>query len=378
MNRRTSLGTAAILLLLVCSVCPAATKRWTRDQANDWYKNQPWLVGSNFIPSTAINELEMWQADTFDLPTIDKELGWAQDLGFNTVRVFLHNLLWKQDATGFLERMDQFLRVADKHHIKVMFVLFDSCWDPYPKLGKQREPKQGLHNSGWVQAPGREYLLDRSRWGELEAYTGGVVRHFKDDPRIIAWDVFNEPDNTNDNSYGSQEPKDKVLIVQQLLKEVFQWCRYAGPSQPLTSGVWRVKNWGDPAKLSPMEREQLGESDVISFHCYEPLPQMRGVVESLRHYDRPLFCTEYMARPRGSTFESILPLLKEQKVAAYNWGFVSGKTNTIYPWDSWQHPYDSEPSLWFHDIFRPDGTPYKAEETQSIKESTGKERPKAE
>ena len=371
MNRRTSVGLAALLLLIVTSICPAATKRWTPEQANDWYKNQPWLVGSNFVPSTAINELEMWQADTFDLPTIDKELGWAEGLGFNTARVFLHNLLWKQDATGFLDRMDQFLRVSDRHHIKVMFVLFDACWDPYPKLGTQREPKQGLHNSGWVQAPGREYLEDRSRWGELEAYTGGVVRRFKDDPRIVAWDVFNEPDNTNDSSYGRQEPKNKPAIVHELLKEVFQWCRYAGPSQPLTSGVWKG-TWGDPQRLSPMERLQLEDSDIISFHCYARLPTMKEAVEHLRRYNRPLFCTEYMARPQGSTFQSILPYLKEQKVAAYNWGFVSGKTNTIYPWDSWQHPYASEPPLWFHDIFRRDGTAYDAQETHDIKEITGK------
>ncbi|HEY2585565.1 MAG TPA: cellulase family glycosylhydrolase [Tepidisphaeraceae bacterium] len=371
MNRRISLGLAALVLFLITSLCPAATQRWTADQANDWYKNQPWLVGSNFIPSTAINELEMWQADTFDLPTIDKELGWAERLGFNTVRVFLHNLPWKQDAVGFVDRIDQFLRVADTHHIKVMFVLFDACWDPYPKLGKQHEPRQGVHNSGWVQAPGREYLEDRSRWGELEAYAGGVVRRFKDDPRIVAWDVFNEPDNTNDSSYGKEEPKNKPAIVQQLLKEVFQWCRYADPSQPLTSGVWRG-TWGDPQKLSPMERLQLGESDVISFHCYAKLPTMKEAVENLRRYNRPLFCTEYMARPMGSTFETILPFLKEQKVAAYNWGFVAGKTNTIYPWDSWQHSYETEPQVWFHDIFRADGTPYSPQEVQTIKAITGK------
>jgi hypothetical protein len=371
MNRRHLPGLSAVLLLLIVSVCPAATKRWTPEEANDWYKNQPWPVGCNFIPSTAINELEMWQADTFDLPTIDKELGLAEGLGFNTVRVFLHNLLWKQDADGFLKRMDQFLDTADKHHIKVLFVLFDSCWDPFPKLGKQREPKQGLHNSGWVQAPGKEILADRSRWGELEAYVGGVVGHFKNDPRILGWDVFNEPDNTNDSSYGSQEPKDKVALSLELLKEDFKWCRYANPSQPLTSGVWKG-TWGDPKRLSPMEREQLEHSDVISFHNYAPLPVMREAVEHLRRYDRPLLCTEYMARPKGSTFDSIPPYLKDQKVAAYNWGFVSGKTNTIYPWDSWQHAYESEPPVWFHDIFRSDGSPYHPEETQRIKEITGK------
>ncbi|HSU65848.1 MAG TPA: endo-1,4-beta-xylanase [Tepidisphaeraceae bacterium] len=369
MNRRTFL--ALVALLFTSATLPAATKRWTLQEAQDWQKNQPWLVGSNFIPSTAVNELEMWQPETFDLPTIDRELGWAEGLGFNTVRVFLHNLLWKHDADGFLRRMDQFLSVADKHHIKVMFVLFDACWDPYPRLGKQHEPRPGLHNSGWVQAPGRDYLQDRARWGELESYVSGVVRHFKNDSRIVAWDVFNEPDNTNNNSYGKEEPPNKPGLALELLRQEFQWCRYADPSQPLTTAPWKG-TWPDPRMLSPMEREQLGESDVISFHCYAKPGEMRQAIENLSRYDRPLLCTEYMARPKGSTFAAILPLLKERNVAAYNWGFVAGKTNTIYPWDSWQHPYASEPPLWFHDIFRADGTPYDQNEIALIRTTTGK------
>src|SRR5690348_3811733 len=143
---------STLLMVFACGWAQGGTTQWTPQQANEWYRNQPWLLGCNFSPSTAINQLEMWQADTFDLPTIDKELGWAQDLGFNTIRVFLHNLLWKQDAAGFTDRMNRFLEVADKHHIKVLFVLLDSVWDPNPQLGRQREPKKGLHNSGWVQA----------------------------------------------------------------------------------------------------------------------------------------------------------------------------------------------------------------------------------
>jgi hypothetical protein len=360
---------ALLLVVLAFGWARGATTQWTPRQANDWYRNQPWLVGCNFSPSTAINQLEMWQAETFDLPTIDRELGWAEDLGFNTIRVFLHNLLWKQDAPGFLQRMDQFLHVADKHHIKVLFVLLDSVWDPNPQLGKQREPKKGLHNSGWVQAPGKEILTQPDQWGEVEQYVKGVVSHFKNDPRIIGWDVFNEPDNLNTPAYVKQEPPRKKELSLELLKKEFGWCREADPSQPLTCGVW-IGTWADPNKLSLMERVQLEQSDVISFHSYAPLQEMKQAVQNLRRYDRPLFCTEYMARPRGSTFQTILPYLKEQKVAAYNWGFVAGKTNTIYPWDSWEKPYPSEPKVWFHDIFRPDGTPFDPKEVAFIKQIT--------
>ena len=199
--------TIVVFLILVgfsATATAATAPAWTPKQANDWYTRQPWLVGSNFIPSTAINELEMWQADTFDLPTIDRELGWAQRLGMNTMRVFLHNLLWQQDSAGFLRRMDQFLEVADKHHIRIMFVLLDSVWDPNPKLGKQRDPKPHVHNSGWVQAPGAEILKDESRWNlELKPYVIGVISHFHDDRRVLIWDLMNEPDNEN-GSYKAQ------------------------------------------------------------------------------------------------------------------------------------------------------------------------------
>jgi len=83
-------------LLLMLSVIPLAdAQQWRASAARDWYSEQGWLVGSNYIPATAINQLEMWQADTFDPQRIDLELGWAEGLGMNTMRVFLHDLLWQ-------------------------------------------------------------------------------------------------------------------------------------------------------------------------------------------------------------------------------------------------------------------------------------------
>ena len=346
-----------------------ARERWTVEQAEAWARERPWLVGCNFIPSTAINQLEMWQADTFDPATIDRELGWAQDLGFNSVRVFLHDLLWTQDRDGFMRRMEQFLNLAEKHKIGVIFVPFDSVWDPNPQLGKQRPPRPHVHNSGWVQSPGAEALKDPARQDALEGYIKGVVGHFKNDRRIHAWDLINEPDNTNGSSYNQFEPPHKPELALRLTRRVFTWAREAEPSQPLTSGVWQGEWSGD--KVSPMARFQLDASDVISFHSYDPLPKLERRVASLRRFGRPLLCTEYMARPAGSTFEAVLPYLKEQKIGAYNWGFVAGKTQTQYPWDSWQRAYNGEPPLWFHEIFRNDGTPYDPKETALIKQLTG-------
>jgi len=345
---------------------PAASTRWSVDQANAWQKKHGWLVGCNFLPSTAINQLEMWQADSFDLPAIDRELGWAESIGFNSMRVYLHHMLWEADAPGFLKRMDQFLEVANRHKIGVMFVLFDSCWDPFPQLGKQRAPKPHVHNSGWVQSPGARVLQDPSKHAALRDYAVGVVKRFRDDSRIHAWDVWNEPDNPNTSAYGKVELPNKAELVLPLLKQAFAWAREANPTQPLTSGVW-IGTWPDPEKLTATERAQLENSDIISFHNYSTPDSLRQCVDNLRRYNRPLLCTEYMSRGNGSFFEPHLAYLKAQGVAAYNWGLVSGKSQTIYPWDSWTKTYTAEPELWFHDIFRTDGTPYRRAEVDYIR-----------
>jgi hypothetical protein len=356
-----------ITSLVVSATAIAQTPQWSEKKANTWYARQPWLIGSNYIPATAINELEMWQADTFDPKRIDTELAWAESLGMNTMRVFLHDLLWQEDAAGFRRRIDEFLKIAHKHHIRPMFVLFDSCWDPFPKSGKQRPPTPGVHNSGWMQSPGAEALQDQGQHARLEAYVKGVVGAFAKDKRILAWDVWNEPDNLNTSSYGKQEPADKVALVLALLPKTFDWARAAGATQPITSGVWKG-NWSAPDKLSAMEKIQLDLSDIISFHNYGQPAEFEQRMEWLQRYHRPIFCTEYMARGNKSTFQGTLPIAAKYKVAAYNWGMVDGKTQTSLPWDSWQKPYtDRQPAIWFHEIFRFDGTPYLPEEVEFIR-----------
>jgi len=251
-------------------------------------------------------------------------------------------------------------------------VLFDSCWDPNPHLGKQHDPKPGVHNSGWLQAPGAKALQDPKQYPRLKRYVTGVVGAFGKDSRVLGWDVWNEPDNMNTNSYGSQEPKNKIDLVLKLLPQVFAWAREAGAEQPLTSGVWRG-DWSSDDKLSPMERVQLEHSDVISFHNYDKAAEFEQRIQWLQRFHRPILCTEYMARGNGSTFDGSLPIAKKYKVAAINWGFVAGKTQTYLPWDSWQKPYvDRQPPVWFHEIFKQDGTPYKAEEVDLIRKLTGR------
>ncbi len=367
-----------IAMLITSCLCShavqAQTARWTEQKANAWYAQQPWLVGSNYTPRSAINQLEMWQEATFNPAQIDQELTLAEAMGMNTMRVFLHDLLWQQDAASLQKRMDQFLGIASRHHIRPMFVLFDSCWDPLPHLGPQHPPIPGVHNSGWVQSPGAVALADPKQYPRLKAYVQGVVGAFAKDDRILAWDVWNEPGADNAGSYSHEELKDKTARVTALLPQAFAWARGANPTQPLTSGVCCVDTSPDGANLPEIQQIQLRESDIITFHNYSWPEFFKRQVAWLKKYNRPVICTEYMARSVGSTFDTILPIAKEERVGAINWGFVAGKTQTNLPWESWQHPYIlDQPPVWFHEVLHPDGTPYRQAEVDLIRRLTGKQ-----
>ena len=346
-------GLIALLPLISGAQNPTPAGQWSAARANAWYAKYPWLNGSDFIPSTAINQLEMWQADTFDPKTIDRELGYAEGIGFNAMRVFLHSMAWQQDPKGFKQRVAQYLAIADKHHIKTLFVFFDDCWNPTAATGKQPEPKTGIHNSGWLQDPGNR-LNEAGEIQLLQKYVTDVLITFKHDKRILLWDLYNEPGNSGKG--------DKSL---DLLSKIFTWGRAVNPDQPLSAGLW---DWG----LEKLNAFQITHSDVVTYHDYEDPDKHERVVQILKAFGRPVICTEYMARLRNSTFENTMPMLKREHVAAINWGLVSGKTNTIYAWDQ-PMPGGEEPKLWFHDVFRKDGTVYKTEEVSLIKKLNNKE-----
>ncbi|MBN2485843.1 MAG: 1,4-beta-xylanase [Bacteroidales bacterium] len=331
---------------------------WDIEKANQWQKANPWLIGANFNPSTAINQLETWQAETFDPETIDRELGWAASIGFNCMRVYLHHLAWEIDPEGFKARMRQYLDISDKHGIKTMFVFFDDCWNNSYQAGKQPEPKTGIHNSGWVQDPGA-LLFDEN--GEvkpevmqlLEEYVKDILTTFSKDKRIIVWDLYNEPGNSG-----------YVNRSMPLLQNVFNWARSIDLVQPVTAGVWNIK-------LVDLNKFQLENSDILTYHNYSNEIEHGKAIDTLKLLNRPLICTEYMARTNGSRFDNILPLLKENNIGAINWGLVSGRSNTIYAWET-PVPDGSEPETWFHDVFRKNGEPYSKDEVDLIKRLTGK------
>jgi hypothetical protein len=336
--------------------------RWSCERAHRWYHLQGRLLGVNYITSTAVNQLEMFQPGTYDPRRIGIELGWASLFGFNTVRVFLHDQLWAQNPSAFQLRLEQFVLIAARNGIKPLFVLFDSCWDPFPKPGPQPAPRPGVHNSRWVQSPGAEHLDDRGYRRVLHDYVTGVLTQFRDDDRVLGWDLWNEPDNPA-RVYRHVERSDKQECVAELLSQVFRWARAVSPQQPLTSGVWHGV-WADAGSRSAIVDIQLENSDVISFHDYAQPATFEARIAELAPLGRPILCTEYLARPLGSTVERILPIAKRYNIGAYNWGFVAGKTQTYLPWDSWDQPYTTAPEVWFHDLLQPDGRPYRDSEVE--------------
>ena len=349
------------------SAAEPARKPWSLEAARSWSERQPWLVGCNFTPSSASNQLEMWQAETFDPETIDRELGWAAELGFNVMRVYLHDLLWQHDRAGLVERIDRYLEISTGKGIATLLVLFDDCWNPSPRLGPQAEPTPALHNSRWVESPGLDALTryedDDALRVRLEAYVTGLIGAFADDARVLLWDLYNEPGG---HPSPVAEPVGAACLP--LLRDAFVWARSAAPSQPLTSGVWR-----NPFKPPPevIEALQIAQSDILSFHHYGSLSDLEALVEDLRAKSaRPVLCTEYLARNLHSRFETHLPYFRDQGIGAINWGLVSGRTQTIYPWWSWFEGYecpDPEPTPWFHDILRQDGSPYDADEVAFLR-----------
>ena len=346
-------------------------ERWPLAKAQEWHRERGWLVGCNFIPSTASNQLEMWQAETFDETTIRRELEWASGLGFNTVRVYLHDLAWRQDRDGFFQRINRFLTIASGLGIATLMVIFDDCWDPDPRPGKQPEPIPGAHNARWLASPGYPALKDESRWPELEKYVKDVISSFGRDTRILAWDLYNENGNYFLPALSKAQPAKafslaaiiiKKLVLPsrslKLVKETFRWARSCTPDQPLTSGVWFADR--------KLNRFLLEESDIITFHNYEGVKNLQAQIARLKKTGRPVICTEYMARTRGSRFETHLPVFKREHVGCYNWGLVAGKTNTIFSWQDREST--EEPEMWFHDILRSDGSPFDQREVDVIRE----------
>lgn len=354
--------------------------RWTKPAARRWWDRRPWICGFNYLPSSAVNFLDMWQADSFDGAAIARELGWAADLGFNAVRVNLHSLVWQHDRDGLLARFDRFLDTAAGLGLATVPCLFDDCGfgGAEPRLGPQPAPVPGVHNSRAVASPGRASVVDRGAWPVLERYLRDLVARHAQDDRVLFWDLYNEPGNRMVFGAEGVSRFDGPLEAAShaLMRLCFDWARAEAPAQPLTVGAWTTPRAGsaDAAFDTAVDRDALALSDIVTFHAYCDAASAARFIDHLAQLGRPMLCTEWMARPVGSRIADQLPLFHDRGVGCFQWGLVQGRTQTHLPWPAAlvaQHGGQADRSVWFHDILERDGTPYDPAETALIRRLAG-------
>ena len=345
-----------ILIILVCSdVLSQGLQssnndckfRWSEEKANEWYEQQSWPVGFNYIPANAISYTEMWMPYNFNPELINAELVLAESVGFNCLRITLPFVVWEHDPKSFKMLLNDFLEICDKHGIKVMPSLFDDCtFGADPKLenpwyGKQPDILKGWYANGWTPSPGHDMVRDPKTWLRLERYVKDIIATFKNDPRIWVWDLYNEPTN---GGLGN--------VSLPLATEVFTWAREIAPSQPLTIGQWNDNN--------ELNEIIYKNSDIITFHDYGDSRHLADHILSLKKYGRPIINTEWLNRVSGSIISTCLPVFQKENVGCMLWGLVNGKTQTHLHW-GWR-PGDGEPEVWQHDLFYNDHTIYDEKE----------------
>lgn len=324
--------------------------RWTRERAWKWYNGQPWPCGFNYIPANAISYTEMWMDYCFDLQRIDRELALAQTTAFNALRVVLPFVVWEHEPEAFKKRIGAFLGVCQRRALGVMLTLFDDCaFGPVrdPVFGKQPGVVVGWYANGWTPSPGHALVRDQSTWPRLERYVKDIIGAFREDDRVWVWDLYNEP--TNGGLGGTSLP---------LVEKVFQWAREIHPSQPLT-----VAQWNSDGALNALIYRH---SDIITFHDYGSADHLARHIADLTKHRRPLICTEWLNRGRGSLVKTCLPIFLEKRVGCLHWGLVNGKTQTHLNWG--HRPGQPDSPVWQHDLYRGDHRPYDPEELELFRD----------
>lgn len=323
--------------------------QWPKEKAWEWYDANPWYCGVNYIPAYALNYTAMWDKTTFNAKAIDKELALMSETGMNCVRVVLQYAVWEDDAKYFKRVFKKFLALCDKHNLKVMPIFFDDCVfgvNTDPKIGDQGEPLKGWYAWAWSPSPGRSMVYDERTHYKLEKFVKDIMTTFRDDNRIMLWDLYNEPSAS-----------------WTLLRSVFRWAREVNPAQPISSGMWN----GDAA----LDTFLAENSDIITFHCYSNREGTRSTIERINAYGRPVICTEWMNRVQDSRIENCLDLFVESNDGCILWGLVNGKTQTELPW-GYRPEMGEYTGPWQHDLYHGDHTPYDRHEIELLRQAITK------
>ena len=366
----------ALLVSVIFTTLLCARDIWTPKQANEWYNGLPYLAGVNYVPSYAVNAIEVWSDETFDIKTIERELLLLKSINMNVIRIFLNDKVHQHNPDALYSKMQQLLDLCEKHDIYVMFTFFTNGGRPESNLGKQPEPVPGKHNSQWVKSPSLSVLGDDSKWGYLRDYVFGTVSKFADNKRVIAWNVFNEPGNVSSTHVPGQkamsndEHVNYLINTKKLMEKSFKWAREANPSQPITAPIWT----DDPFISKMFSGAIENNCDVMSYHCYENIVKHYNIINRLKKHGRPIMCTEWLARHSGSTFNPALQFLKANKIASFSFGLKKGRIQTHLAWPWFLNSQlKGVNEIWLHDIFDENDNPYCPEECAYIKRILGGE-----
>lgn len=324
-------------------------RRWSEERIWAWWRDIGVIRGVNYIPRSCVNSIEMWMEETFDPETLSEELGWARDCGFTAVRIPLQFAVYQLDPQGFLDRLDRFLSIAKNRGLLTVPVLFDDLnrAGREPEVGPQPPPVPGAHNAQWVPSPGPSRVTDPQRWKELEEYMKSVLNRFRNDRRVLYWDLYNTAGN--DGLWDRSLP---------LLERSFDWAREVNPSQPIAVPAWRELG-------SPMSARKLERSDLITFQSFDSAQMVESQIQLLKRFNRPIVLVDFLMRQRESRLETILPVCATYGVGWFSRGLAQGRTQIWVQDSAFANP--QAPDLWQADVLKSDGAAYDRREIDLIR-----------
>jgi hypothetical protein len=321
-------------------------------------KDWSWVQGAIFYPSYALNSVNFWTE--YDTSVVDREISYAKVYGLNTLSIYFNWLAWNADRPLFLKRVEDFLARADKYGLKVFPIFFDNVGNTDPQVA-QLPPKPGVHNSRAMESPSWPILSGQYAanvngiQATLKAYVQDIVNAHPDDPRILFWEVYNEP--IRDNA----EPVNGPAVTDALVRDGYDWVKQTGTKLPVVSTA------GD----------FLGGkySDFYTYHMYlydaaNAAPQCSnawGAEGGSEH-----LCTETMDRP-WLDLQCLAGYFRSHKTGFTFWEFMIARTQIQFPWscnagapcvDGGGLPI--EPFTPFHGMVFADGHPWSMEDVKTM------------
>ncbi len=273
--------------------------------------------GANYVPSWASTSVAAWTR--FDGGVVDRELGFARRLGLNSVRVFLSVVAYEHDSKAFLARLDEFVALADRHGLRPMFVLFDSCFGKEPALD-QADSKMWVNNPGYSR-------IAAADWSGLEAYVRAVVTRFSRDPRVLMWDVMNEP--MADFEHVTRAERDRIWAF---CRHFCRFVKALDRDHAITVGHAAVD-------FIPRTADLVDALSVHSYAVYEDWLQadLDLALRFGRRYGKPVLVTEFGNPGAGQTYELGLDVIERNRLGFYFWELMIGKimfadqSGLVYP-----------------------------------------------